>query len=50
VFVEIHPSARKHDIADEDIEHAVGHAMTIDDQDETPASILARRGARLCWR
>jgi hypothetical protein len=23
-FVEIHPSARKHDIADEDIEHAAG--------------------------
>jgi hypothetical protein len=27
--VEIHPSARKHDIADEDIDHAVGHAMTM---------------------
>jgi hypothetical protein len=32
--VEIHPSARKHDIADEDIEHAAEHAMTIDDQDD----------------
>lgn len=32
--VEIHPSARKHDIADEDIEHAVTHAMAIDDQDD----------------
>jgi hypothetical protein len=32
--VEIHPSARKHDIADEDIEHAVEHAMTIDDRDD----------------
>jgi hypothetical protein len=31
--VEIHPSARKHDIADEDIEHATEHAMAIDDQD-----------------
>ncbi len=30
--MEIHPSARKHDIADEDIEHAVSNAMTIDDQ------------------
>jgi hypothetical protein len=32
--VEIHPSARKHDIADEDMEHAVEHAMTIDDQED----------------
>jgi hypothetical protein len=32
--VEIHPSARKHGIADEDIEHATTHAMAIDDQDD----------------
>lgn len=32
--VEIHPSARKHGVADEDVEHAVEHAMGIDDQDE----------------
>jgi hypothetical protein len=32
--VEIHPSARKHDIADEDIEHAMRHALAIDDQDD----------------
>jgi hypothetical protein len=32
--VEIHTSARKHGIADEDIDHAVEHAMTIDDQDD----------------
>jgi hypothetical protein len=32
--VEIHPSARKHGIADEDIEHAVTNAMTIDDQQD----------------
>jgi hypothetical protein len=31
--VEIHPSARKHRIADQDIEHAVSNAMAIDDQD-----------------
>jgi len=31
--VEIHPSARKHDIADKDIEHATTHAMAIYDQD-----------------
>jgi hypothetical protein len=27
--VEIHPSARKHGIADEDIEHAMRHALAI---------------------
>jgi hypothetical protein len=32
--VEIHPSARKHDIADEDIRHATKNAMAIDDQDD----------------
>jgi hypothetical protein len=30
--VGIHPSARKRGIADEDIEHAINNAMTIDDQ------------------
>jgi hypothetical protein len=33
-LVEIHPSARKHGIPDEDIEHATTHAMAIDDQDD----------------
>jgi hypothetical protein len=33
-LVEIHSAARKHGIADADIEHAVVHAMTIEDQDE----------------
>jgi hypothetical protein len=32
--VEIHPSARKHAIADEDIEHATRNAMTIDDLED----------------
>jgi hypothetical protein len=32
--VEIHPSARKHGIADEDIEHAVENAMSIDERDD----------------
>jgi GNAT superfamily N-acetyltransferase len=32
--VEIHPSARKHGIADEDIEHAINNAMAIDDQQD----------------
>jgi len=32
--VEIHPSARKHGIADEDVKHAMAHAMAIEDQDD----------------
>lgn len=32
--MEIHPSARKHGITDQDIEHATGHAMAIEDQDD----------------
>jgi hypothetical protein len=32
--VDIHPSARKHGIADEDIEHAINNAMAIDDQED----------------
>jgi hypothetical protein len=32
--VDIHPSARKHGIADADIKHAAMHAMTIEDQDD----------------
>lgn len=32
--VDIHPSARKHGIADADIEHATGNAMVIEHQDD----------------
>ena len=32
--MEIHPSARRHGIADGDINHAVTNAMAIDDQDD----------------
>ncbi|MHB8470475.1 MAG: hypothetical protein ACYDCH_12085 [Gaiellaceae bacterium] len=32
--MQVHASARKHGIADEDIEHAATHAMTIEDQDD----------------
>jgi GNAT superfamily N-acetyltransferase len=32
--VDVHPSARKHGIADADIEHATTHAMTIESQDD----------------
>ena len=44
--MEIHPSARKHGIADEDIDHAVEHAMTTDDQDDNTRLYLgpARSG------
>jgi hypothetical protein len=34
IFLTIHPSARKHGISDADIEHAVNHAMSIDDQED----------------
>jgi hypothetical protein len=40
--VDIHPSARKHGIADEDIEHATANAMSIDDQETTHACTSAR--------
>jgi hypothetical protein len=36
--VEIDPSARKHGIADEDIEHAMTHALANYDQDDDTAS------------
>ena len=32
--MEVHPSARKNGIADEDIEHATAHAMAIEDQED----------------
>ncbi|MFQ5426874.1 MAG: hypothetical protein ACE5EV_07320 [Gaiellales bacterium] len=32
--MEIHPSARKHGIADGDMEHVMSHAMAIDDRDD----------------
>lgn len=32
--MEIHPSAPNHGIADEDIEHAMRHALATDDQDD----------------
>jgi hypothetical protein len=35
-LVEIHPSACKHGIADEDIRHAVDHALAIEDAGEGP--------------
>lgn len=32
--MEIHDSARRHGVADEDIRHAVANAMVIEDQDD----------------
>jgi hypothetical protein len=32
--MDIHPAARRHGVADEDIEHATTNAMAIDDQDD----------------
>lgn len=44
----IHPSARKHGIADADIEHAVSHAMSVDDGDnQTRLYLGAARNAEL---
>ena len=34
--MEIHPSARGHGVADEDIRHAVDHALAIEDAGEDP--------------
>ncbi len=34
--MEIHPSARKHGVADEDIHHAIHHALAIEDAGEDP--------------
>lgn len=34
--MEIHPSARRHGIADDDILHAIEHSMVVDDLGEDP--------------
>jgi len=34
--VEIHPSARRHGIANEDMLHAIKHSMVVDDLSEDP--------------
>jgi len=41
--VVIHPSARKHGIADEDIRHGMRNALAIDDQDEDIRLYLGAR-------
>jgi len=32
--VEIYPSARKHEVSDPDIEHAIAHAVVVAEQDD----------------
>ena len=34
--MEVHDSARKHGVADEDIQHAIDHALAIEDAGEDP--------------
>lgn len=34
--MEVHDSARKHGVADEDIHHAIDHALAIEDAGEDP--------------
>jgi len=34
--MEIHEAARKHGVADEDIQHAIDHALAIEDAGEDP--------------
>jgi hypothetical protein len=48
--VDIHPSARKHSIADEDIEHATANAMSIDDQEEDTRLISVQLATQTCSR
>lgn len=38
--VEIYDSARKHGIADEDIEHAINHAVVVGEQDDAKVLYL----------
>jgi hypothetical protein len=49
-MLEIHPSARKHGIADEDIEHSVTHAMPSTTSMTTPGSTSDRPAMRRCSR
>ena len=39
--MDIHDSARRHGVADEDIRHAVANAMVIEDQDDDTRLYLA---------
>lgn len=45
--MDVHSSARKHGIADEDIEHATTRAMAIEDHDDTRLYLGPSRNAGL---
>jgi hypothetical protein len=47
--MDIHPAARKHDVADEDIRHGTANAIAVDDQDDDTRLYLgpARDGEML---
>ena len=46
--MDVHPSARKHGVADEDIQHAAENAMAIEDQnDDTRLYLGPARNAEL---
>jgi hypothetical protein len=48
IILKIYPSARRHGISDTDIEHAVSHAMSVDDRDnQTRLYLGAARNADL---
>ena len=49
-MLEIHPSARKHGIADDDIEHAVTHRWPSTTNQTTPASTSVRPATPLFSR
>jgi GNAT superfamily N-acetyltransferase len=47
-MLDIHPSSRKHGVAEEDIEHAVTHATAIDDtRDDARLQLGRARNAAL---
>jgi len=50
--VEIHDSARKHGVDDEDVAHATDHALAIEDAGEDPDRwlVMALTGPATCSR
>jgi len=49
ILMDVHETARRHGVADEDIRHAAANAITVDDQDDDTKLYLgpARDGAIL---
>jgi hypothetical protein len=45
--VEIHESARKRGVADQDILHAIHHALAIEDAGEDPDPLITAEGAQI---